>query len=186
MLMLMEDNIKIFVVGLKKWAKIHKVNQADLGKVVSRHQSSISAYYKDEARPTTDMINKWVAHYGLDHEEILEAGRQELQPIPPETMQRIDVLEAKVSAFGMDATIKKTPPQNDIDRKKTEKNQPHHDLVNEFEQPAEAYELNCILRKIEKLEKGKFKKIKKFLLAELEELEEGTPTQEEDQGNETG
>ncbi len=78
MLNFMEDTLKIFVCGLKRWAKINKVTQTALGNVVGRNQTAISDYYRDISRPTPAMVDMWVKHFDLDYEEILNTGRTEL------------------------------------------------------------------------------------------------------------
>lgn len=143
----MEDQIKIFIAGLKIWAKRNKVNQATLGDIISRHQSSVSAYYKNESRPTPDMIEAWVNHFSLDYEEILNLGRTELQP-PQDIDQKIKAeVDAKFKAY----TDKLNVQPNDLDNHKRKKNQPHHDIVDRFKNAQKAYEINCDLLKLEEL-----------------------------------
>lgn len=64
----------------------------------------------------------------------------------------------------------------DVDNKiidyKDKKNASHHLIVDKFQQPELAKEINDILIKIEKKSKIKLKRIKKYLLDELEELTE--------------
>jgi len=71
----MEDNIKLFMIGLKKWAKINKIPQIQLCKVIGKDQTTVSNYFTGKTRPEPESINLWIDHYTLDHEEILAAGR---------------------------------------------------------------------------------------------------------------
>jgi len=50
------------------------------------------------------------------------------------------------------------------------KNAKHHKIIDQFQQPKLAEEINVLLLEIEKIKKARFKKIKAFLEAELEEL----------------
>jgi len=85
MIHFMEDIVKNFVAGLKKWAKINKISQKDLADIIGKDQTTISNYYRNKTRPTQEYINLWVDHYGLDSEKIIEAGRKELQPTVKKT-----------------------------------------------------------------------------------------------------
>lgn len=75
-LFFMEDTVKLFLAGLQVYAKRNRVNQTKLGKVVGRGQTTISDYFKGVTRPEDWMINKWIDHYSLNREEIVNAGRQ--------------------------------------------------------------------------------------------------------------
>jgi len=65
----------------------------------------------------------------------------------------------------------RTEPTNDIKKKLYEKHKDHHDIIDKFDPDGLAYEINCILLKIEKSKKAKMEKIKRFLLDELKEAE---------------
>lgn len=52
------------------------------------------------------------------------------------------------------------------------KNAKHHNIIDQFEQPKLAEEINAILLEIEKIKKVRLKKIKNILQAELDELME--------------
>ena len=79
MLMVMEDQIKIFMAGFDKWRRIKpRKSQKELASVINVSQPTISDYFKGEYSPDLDTIQEWIRHYGLDYEEILNLGRQEL------------------------------------------------------------------------------------------------------------
>ncbi len=100
---------------------------------------------------------------GLDYKSFLEES-------PPKDNH--DIAELKAEMQEIKAMLPdRIPSQNDLKKYLQKKNKDHHALVDTFEQPELAYELNCILKKIETIQKTKFTRIKKFLLDELEELE---------------
>jgi len=100
----MEDQTKIFIHGLKIWAKVKpRKSQTELAKVIGKSQSTISDYFKGEYYPEMDIIQLWIDHYKLDYEEILQAGRQELNPPTPETATRLTRLEALLPAVQIKA-----------------------------------------------------------------------------------
>ncbi|RLB86483.1 MAG: hypothetical protein DRH26_17195 [Deltaproteobacteria bacterium] len=204
MLKIMEDELKVFRAWLYKYVKKDKkITGKKLASLIGVSGPTLTSYHSgrtDEGVTSFPNISFKKRKLILEatntpHEEMMKTGRQESQP-DPTTIQELVKRQAEMEAEMMEvkAQLPTTPidtparPQNDIERRKTQKNQPHHDLVNEFEQPEKAFELNCILRKIEKIQKSKFKKIKKFLLAELEELEEAAPQESEDPnlGNKMG
>lgn len=190
----MEDDKKKFVNWLKQLIKIDGVITGKaLAAKIKVDPSTVSGWLTGRTKgPELPVRIEICEAVSADYKEIMQTqNNKELQPnyaVPPEDVAGIVAKEIKRQL----AKTSPAPPaqQNDLERRKTQKNQPHHDLVNEFEQPEEAYELNCIIRKIEKLEKNKFKKIKKYLLAELEELEElkmkNNNHQEPDQENKMG
>ena len=160
---LMEDTIKIFVIGLKKWAKINKVNQATLGNIINRHQSSVSAYFKKEARPTKDMIDMWISALNLDSDEILTLGRRELQP-PQDELRKI--VQEEIAK----QVPPKPPPTGNVVNYQSLRNADHHQKINEFQDQDLALKINHILVEIEKLDKTALEDIKDIAMVKLNSL----------------
>lgn len=190
------------------FSRIKGLTQKKVSEATGLKQPEVSMIKTGERKGTLHQQALLRDYFGMTKEEVGTLGNAIQAGIDPIGLPKVSFNQARLilQRFFDDSGIDSpnltitfdqegppsliTGPQTDIEKHKTQKNQPHHDLVNEFEQPEEAYELNCILRKIEKLEKAKFKKIKKFLLAELEELEESKSKdnnqQDKDQKNETG
>jgi transcriptional regulator with XRE-family HTH domain len=168
MLMAMEDQIKIFIQGLRVWAKIKpKKSQTELAKIIGKSQPTISDYFKGEYYPDMDLVNLWIDHYNLNFKEILNLGRTELQP-PQDIDQHI---EAKIDAKFKAYTDKlPTNPPHDLQKWKSQKNKDHHKKIDEFNDQETALNINSILVEIEKIDKKVFRKIESYVRLELNSI----------------
>jgi transcriptional regulator with XRE-family HTH domain len=136
----MEDTVKIFVLGFKKWAKLNKVNQTRIGKVVGKVQTTISDYWNDVSRPSTDMIRRWVDEFRLDYDDILAAGREELKKRENPTLNEDEIRRI----------IKE---ENQINKQPTDiTTQRHRQVIESFKQKELALKLNELLLEIEQID----------------------------------
>jgi transcriptional regulator with XRE-family HTH domain len=185
----MEDNVKIFIAGAKKVAKIKGFTQKDIAKGVKNYvpgfkgsQATISSYFVGRTRPKQTMMQAMANFFKMSFEEIMEIGRKELEPQQTELTGKDlkKIFSENIWKEALEQIVeKKISESSKITSFKDKINAPHHELVDDFEQPELAYELNCLLREIEKKKRSRLKKIKQILLAELEELrEEDLPNQE--------
>jgi len=155
MLDFMEDQTKIFTHGLKAWAKIKpRKSQTELAEVVGKTQPTISDYFKGEYYPDMDTIQKWVSHYELDFENILQMGREELaknNPSKPtaEIEERLSKLEKATQNLGLDIAEVDAPTNLITER--------HRKVIERFQQKALALEINEILVEIEDIDKDTLK-----------------------------
>lgn len=153
----MEDEVKIFVAGMKKVAKLKKVTQKTLAKAISKDQTTISNYYKGKTRPKHEYIEIFVDLLGVPYENILNTGRKELQPaISADRLEKaaqeiiekkLPDLEAKIKA---DLMKKQSEAENDIKKYKIKKR--HYDVVDQFQDPDKALYLNQLAVKLENLD----------------------------------
>ena len=158
----MEDTIKIFVVGLRKWAKFNNITQKELSTIIGKDQTTISNYYQDKTRPTPETIERIIQQYNLDYEEILQEGRKELEPpgllssepIPRGLLARLEAdvteLQIKVSA-GVRADH-----TNDLERHLHNK---HQAIIQD-------------LRDLEKLDPAALKEIHNYIKYQLHEKQQ--------------
>jgi len=153
----MEDTNKIFVEGLKKWAKPNKINQTALGKVVGRKQTTISAYYKGETRPETWMIDAWVKEFNLDYQEILKLGRS-------------TIAKEEGSVVQYTSSIQKE----------------HFEIVKKFQDQVTAKEFNHALLKLEKNNPKKYFEIYGMVRGLVAELESSKDKKEDNQKSASG
>ena len=136
----MEDTVKIFVLGFKKWAKLNKVNQTQIGKVVGKVQTTVSDYWNGVSRPSTTMIEKWVDKFNLDYKEILATGRDELKK-----EQNPTLTEEEIRRMIREERQSEHPP-TDITTER------HKKLLDRFRQKDLALEINQILIEIEDID----------------------------------
>lgn len=152
MLIIMEDQTKIFTHGLKVWAKIKpKKSQTELGKVVGKTQPTISDYFKGEYYPDMDIIEKWVTHYSLDFEAILQLGRKDIAK-RNSTKQSKDIEErlAKIEAT-LPSLSRQDQATIDITTER------HRKVIDKFQNKDLALKLNELLLEIEQMEPAALK-----------------------------
>jgi len=164
----MEDESKLFVAWLIKLIKINKkITGKKLAEKVGVSQPTITGYMSGRTKPNFEIRKKILKATNTDYKEMIEIGRNELRPqVVKYAEQNIDKITAQVVE-----RLRSQQPSNDLGIYKNKKNSGHHKLVDDFEQPDLAYELNYLIREIEKKKKSKLKRIKKFLQDELLELE---------------
>ncbi len=180
----MEDTAKIFMKGFKKWAKIHRINQTELGKVIKRDQTTISSYYQGTTTPSFGSVNLWLDHYNLDYDEILETGRKELEPsglMPPmpELQQQIDELKQSVNNL---------TPTTDLEQHILTK---HQKLVKTFPKDHQntAFEINHKLVQISNIDPLYLQDLNDILTSKLNRLKKETTSNDalkEDQSSKRG
>lgn len=150
----MEDERKIFMAFLKKYAKINKITQADLGKVIDRDQTTISNYYNDRSAPSIEYIQKWVERYGIDYQEALEIGRKELLASHTHPQSSTSQISNGVVHFN-----------SKVDRD-------HYEIIQLFINKEKAVELNQALVEIERMSMGDFFELYGKILKLAHELKE--------------
>jgi len=158
----MEDIRKIFAFGLEAWGKLNGVYQEDIANLIHRDQTTISNYYTGKTRISKKNIDLITAHYNLNYEEILNAGRkvypQKIQTTQPEKNQSEPI----------DITIER-----------------HKQVIERFRQKDIALKINEELADLERLDAGQLKEIlgiikdRKFRL-EQEAAKKRTATNEND------
>lgn len=168
----MEDTVKIFIAGLKKWAKLNKISQTDLADVIDKDQTTISNYYRGKTRPTPEIITLWIDHYNLDYEEILNAGRQELQPKTDHQTLTKPVVERMIHEA-------LSQPTNDLTKYSRKQNVEHHKLIDRFKEPEKALKLNQLIFEIESLDEKALDHIQDYLNSKLKRLRGSKLSREE-------
>jgi len=186
MLKIMEDEVKIFVAWLDKFVrKDKKMYGNKLAKLVGVSPPTITGYCDGRTEPSFKIRKLILEATDTPYEKMMVVGRKELAKKEYTTLSEKAI--RKIAAEEVKKQISPITVTNDLENHETKKNIKHHKIVDQFQQPELALELNEILLKIEKKKMVRFKKIKKFLLAELEELEEETPKEDRNvPGEETG
>lgn len=170
---------EIFSNWLKQVIKVKGVVKGKyLANDIEVDPSTISGWFGDRSKgPEPDVCIKICEvltkkyKFPSNYDQIIEEGRggaQVAETKIPELEDRIAALETLIPT----KKITKEDYKNDIQEHIHKKNKEHHDLVDEFEQAELAYEINCLIREIEKRKKSKLKKIKRILHTELDELNE--------------
>jgi len=167
----MEDSVKIFVAGMKKIARLKKINQATLGKAINKDQTTISNYYTYKTRPNHKSISKLVEALGVTYDEILETGRQELHP--PEKFKQLYEMKADIEAIKTKME-KSNNNQTDIEKHIFTK---HQQLVQKFpvEQANIAYEINRNLLELAKVKPDDMEEINEVIKLKLRRLPKSMP-----------
>jgi len=147
----MEDTVKIFLAGFKKWAKLHRITQKNICSVVSKDQTTISNYFNFKTRPEPEMVQKWIDHYNLDENEIIQTGRKELQP---------DILpEDRINEIVDKRIAKMNRPENNVidmgDPVKLEL----YKIINDFPNKLQGLELNRLAVQLAKVDPEALKDI---------------------------
>ena len=179
----MEDEVKIFIAGVRKISNIKGLTQIDIYKGIkwpvglNGSQGTISSYFVGRTRPKKEVMFAIADFLDMGFDEILTIGRKELQPKVTElTGQDIrniidGTLSERLDEILKTQTVKTMPPGN-VEIFKDTKNAEHHRTVDKFKDQETALEINNILVKIESIEPATLKKIRKTLQIELEALEE--------------
>lgn len=183
----MENEQEIFRAWLYKIVKQDKIiTGRELSAQVGIKEPTLSAYhsgrviYGERKFPVVPFeIRKAILKITkTSYEDMLEAGRQELQPkVTPLTGEDIKNLIHGEVDKRFDAVT--TAPQNDLEKRKTLKNQPHHDLVDKFRNPELAYELNEKIYEIEGLSAESLEELNDFLDTKLKRLRKNKPQEDQ-------
>ncbi|RLB94617.1 MAG: hypothetical protein DRH26_00685 [Deltaproteobacteria bacterium] len=191
---------EIFSIWLKDVLKMKGIAKGkDLAQDVGVAPGTISGWFGTKSKgPEPDvckricevLTNKY--EFPSDYDEIIETGRQESQPqtqdIDKKIQEAVDkkvtaVMEAQLPTVAIEAPAR---PQNDIERRKAQKNQPHHDLVNKFRHPELAFQLNEKIYEIEGLSQDAMEDIDDYLDNKLKRLRKKKAPGEDTQGNKMG
>ena len=169
----MEDDIKIFVTGLKKASKIKRVNQTSLADCIGVDQTTISNYFNFKTRPKPEHLDAFSARIGMTVDEILEIGRKELSPQLSDETKIKEIVKAVISE-----QQQPTPPNV----AKYERNKEHHETVDRFKDQKTALEINHALVEIESLDPNALERICATLKTELGILRNKKTPEQTDQG----
>lgn len=164
----MEDEIKIFVAGAKKIAKIKGYTQTDIATGVKGIdgtkgiQATISSYFTGKTRPKPIMMEAIANFLKVPYEEILQAGREAQVP---EKFKEFD--EERIRKIVREETQgETTKPLNDLEEYKFQKK--HHRKIEEFLDHEKAFQLNEIAVELEKIDPKEIDKAIDYLRERLE------------------
>ncbi|MCP4021013.1 MAG: helix-turn-helix transcriptional regulator [Desulfobacteraceae bacterium] len=162
MLKNMENETKIFVAWLKKLVKLDKVVTARwvAGKV-GVTPATISSYVTDRTKPNFKIRQAIIEAVGVDYEEVLRVGRQELLPPRPES----DVME-EAAKEAIQKALKDMP----IIDLRNQKNALHHQIIDKFKDQDLATEINSILLNIERLDAEELKVFRDYAKSRLNKI----------------
>ncbi len=143
-----------------------RCTQTELGNAVGLKQPTISGIIGGTRTCNYEKRLKIASYFGMTMDEFLDYNPSE------KLSTRIDkeyldiAIQTLLNRVGVDdkKAIRKVLDYNEL------KNAKHHKIVDQFEQPKLAEEINAILLEIEKIKKVRLKKIKNILQAELDEL----------------
>ena len=152
MSVLMEDQMKIFLEGIKTIYPLKGFTQKTLAARVGSKQSTLSSYFRLRTRIKPAMMRKIIDVLGVPYEEIFETGRKELQSeLTLDFLKRVEVLEEKATAPQAPANIR-----NIRDKK-------YGDVLYEFSNPELAKELCRLTLELEKLEQSSLAGLKDYI-----------------------